>query len=279
MSNNTKKKTPAKKTTTKKSTAKSISKNSKKEEKVVEKGSLWAQIQPRKESDGRVSFSQAGLIFLVVMLVILMGCSFIIGHNFDSINPFTSSKVEDMQSNIEKKIAQDIEQLNKKLPSDNQLDSKADFLNSGTVTGQSATYDYYQYVVYTKNADSYVSWIVNKTNGDLLSIFVFEEHLTNSSTSTSKIVMKEIVENLYKDKISSENSTKMLEYLKSNEYQVIYDNNFAYLQQFDTEDMDEGHDYMSLHEIDFFRYIPSNDNTSGESSIEISAEGSESTAK
>ena len=36
------------------------------------------------------------------------------------------------------------------------------------------------------------------------------------------------------------------------------DENFAYLQQYSTENLEDGYDYVVLYEVDFFKYIPEN---------------------
>lgn len=214
--------------------------------------SLWAKLKIKKLEDRTYSITKTFLVFLVIIAVLIFGCGYFIGTKWD-INDLINPSAESIQIKIEENIAKDIEKINKELKDEYKLDKKATYYTNGSVSG----HNYYQYYSYAKDENTYVAWIIDSDTKEVLSVWVAEQHKTESESISKKIFTK-IIDDLYKDKVSNTNRTKIKEYMDKSSEEYINDENFAYLQQYSTENLEDGYDYVVLYEVDFFKYIPEN---------------------
>lgn len=199
-----------------------------------------------KTENKKYSVSKGFFILIGILCIALFSGGYLLGINFDIRNAFIETE-EQVQEKIEKNLENEIASLNEAVK-EAGLDKKVTFVTDGTISG----HNYYQYVSYTSSEDGYVAWIVDKDSKEVLSVWVAEQKKEDEDGIAPTLL--EAVMNLYKDKIPSDKTDTIKEISKTTNATQIADDDFLYIQQFSTEDLNDGYEYIGLYELDFFTY-------------------------
>lgn len=192
------------------------------------------------------------IIIKILAVCAIFGIGFSAGRtNFD--NWFKESEAS-IKNSLLNKSEDYIENINKYLKDKEAKENEIiqlntlNFAKSGTTSG----HDYIQYAALTSDGTSYISFIYDKDNKELLASFVNVVHKTGDAIK-KPLILDALIKNL-EDKIPSDKLESIKEKAEEKEDNYVTDENFMYYQKFDTENIQDGYDYNAIYEFDFFKY-------------------------
>lgn len=243
----------AKKNIEKNSTKAKDKKKSQKEE-IEEKSSIsllgkikdfFKSLKIKKAGEKIYSVTRNFLIVSLVVVLLVFSGGYILGLNFDVRDLFADKNTNNIQDEIAANLKIEAGKLSEALGY--KLEDPW-YNGEGTVEDM----ELYQYVAYVETDDAYVAWLADKYTGEIKSIWTASQKPSDGSNMGATIAS--IILDLYKDRIPSELVEEIKNSIQNEKDDAVTGDEFIYLQQFNSEDIDEGYDYLAFYEFDFFDF-------------------------